>query len=806
MKASGHKLRYYYDVQPVDVSPREYTDLWFWDNWEIYIPYRTGARGKIGDYWYKDNQATKKYRIEMEKEHPGMKCKIETYVQRFAITFDIETNSYTERNSAGHVTACEGYAYHMQICVNNIIIHCNKWEQVKKVFDLISTRMELGQIINNKRYIARVWIANEAFEFSFMNQYFRWRNIFAADMRKPIIAETECGFMYQDALYISGASLESLAETYNTPTKKTHDLDYSKMRISTTPLTDKELYYTSADVRILAEFNDWIMINYVDNGLDVPMTKTQMLRDSIKKCFNETEIVKGKLSSFANRLQEIHSQTYDEYTNIVRYLYRGGYCHANRLYADTIVEDVNGVDFTSSYPYCCLMQDFPVTPFRPVTVKSLDDVTALDDAGYAVILRVRFRNLQNRTLHSIESISKTEEYEKAAQLIHEASERGENTVSQYTQYRRMVNPTVDNGRILRADTVTVWLTELDLRVYKMYYTWDDNPEILMCKKAKKGLLPDYVRYPIMVYYAIKCNLKRSGQKDTTAYCLAKEMVNAAYGMMCEKLHLSDIIFDGDTGQWALVDPEEDMIDSEYDSEIFGRCKNTPFIACRKKLPTIWGVYTTANARYNLLSMLYELGDNGIYCDTDSIYIDNIAAYMPVIDKYNQRVIQQNRAILQRWNDIHQENEKVKPVDISLFEDIGTFELIDKDNYPRFKTLGAKRYVKEHPDGTIEQTIAGLPKGKLSEYCHSFPWGADPFDVFEDSMELPAVKRAHRYNDKPHSRVITDYLGNSELMSEQSSCGIFDVDFSMNLSSDYMRLLRLRYEMLKRKWYKGEFSI
>lgn len=792
------KCRHYYEVEPEPVQERNYTDIWYEsDTWKTYIPYRTyGKQGYLQKFWYKDNGITKKHRIEQEKR--GIKDATDTMLQRFPVSLDIETNSYTERDKNGNIKVCEGYAYHMQVIIGSTIIHCRKWAECLDVLRELSDRLELGQTIKGKRYLCRVWIANAGFEFSFINRYFDWVNVFAATPRQPITAETSTGLLIQDALYISGSTLENLSKTYGLPTKKTHDLDYTKMRISTTPLTEKELYYMSADVRILAEFNDWLMKNYVDNGLDIPITKTQILRDSIKKCFNETELKNGKLSNFAKRLAFLHSECYNEYSEYIRFLYRGGYCHANCLWADEIVENVNGFDFQSSYPYCILMQKFPVSQFCPVKVTDLEQVQKLDKLGYAVLLKVRFYGLYNTTTHSIESITKTFEYEEAARLskeIHIGTEK---------LYKEMVHPIIDNGRLLQAEVCTVWLTELDLRIYSMFYGWE-RYEILECKKAKKGLLPDYVRYPIMVYYGNKCVLKKSGKKDTTDYQLSKEMVNAGYGMMCEKLHLSDIIFVPESGEWKIFFPKPENVDKEYRLEIYGRKYGSGYVACRKKLPAIWGVYTTANARYNLLQMVKKIGDDCIYCDTDSIYINNIEQYIPLIKEYNQNVINENKLLLKQWNEIHANTEKVKTVVTELFEDIGIFELIDEQNYLRFKTLGAKRYIKQHPDGTIEQTVAGLPKGQLQDYCESFPWCADAFEIFEDDMELPNVKRAHAYNDKPHSRVITDYLGNSELMHEESSCGIFDIDFCLSMSNDYMKMLKNRYEMLKRKWYKGEYN-
>lgn len=791
------KIRYYYEIEPKQPEKREYVDTWYHENkWAESIPERTvGTRGQLAKYWYRDGALTK--RRKMQESITG---KHDTMCQRFPIGLDIETNSYTERNENGEIVCCEGYAYHMQIIVNNTIIHCSQWWQVMHVFSTIVKKMELGTEYKNRYFCARVWIANAGFEFSFMNQYFHWKEIFATDVRQPIIAETVDGLVFQDALYISGTSLEQTAKMYNLHTQKTHDLDYTKMRISTTPIKEQELYYMSADVRMLAEFNDWLMLNYIDNGLNIPITKTQMLRDSIKKCFNDTEMVNGKMTRFARNLKNLHSAFYDQYSEIIRFLFRGGYCHANYMWAEKTIENVNGVDLTSSYPYAILMQKYPLTPFEKIHVETIDDISKLDSMGYAVIAKIRFYGLENETTHSIESDSKTYEYEEAAQKAKYEHEQGR-MCSQDKLYKQIAKPVIDNGRLLAANQCTVYLTELDLRTYRFFYSWKSY-EILECSRAVKGYLPDYVRYPVMVYYERKCKLKKAGLQGTVEYKLAKEMANSAYGMMCEKLHLSDIVFDDNDNEWYVQPPDKNDVDNEYNGEIFGEKCLQGIIPPRKKLPTIWGVYTTANARYNLLSMVFKIGDDCIYCDTDSIYIHDIDKYRNLIDDYNRVVMEKNLETINAWNKTH---EPDKRVNAELFVDLGTFDYLSPDNYIKFKTLGAKRYIKTDKYGKTEQVVAGLPKHVLQEYCESFAWGADPYALFDNNMMLPNVKRAHKYNDKPHGRIIYDYLGDCEYMFEMSSCGIFDIDFSLKMSSDYMQLLELRYEKLKRYWYKGEYA-
>ena len=250
MKKRAKKLRHYYQVMPEKVQPVTYTDIWYENkNWVDAIP------NDEKSIWYIDKQMTKSYRIECEKN--GQKTKEKVVSQVFPVGFDIETNSIEKRSEeTGLLEFCHGYMYHAQIIIGETIIHCRNWEQVENVFKVLTEKLNAGKSQNNEKKIIRVWDANLSFEFAFISRRFSWSRIFAAKPRKPITAETENGLYFQDALMISGTSLEKTAEIYDLPTRKTHDLDYMKTRISTTPLTEKELFYCSCAFVYLRNFTD----------------------------------------------------------------------------------------------------------------------------------------------------------------------------------------------------------------------------------------------------------------------------------------------------------------------------------------------------------------------------------------------------------------------------------------------------------------------------------------------------------------------------------------------------------------------
>ena len=101
--------------------------------------------------------------------------------------------------------------------------------------------------------------------------------------------------------------------------------------------------------------------------------------------------------------------------------------------------------------------------------------------------------------------------------------------------QKQINAIVDNGRVVYADTITLYLTDIDLiENLDRFYDWNDV-EIFEVKTARYGYLPDYVRWACALFYSKKNQLKKSGLSETTAYRLAKAFVNSIYGMMVQKL-------------------------------------------------------------------------------------------------------------------------------------------------------------------------------------------------------------------------------------------------------------------------------
>lgn len=735
-----------------------------------------------------------------------------SYISTIAMAFDIETTSIMSNEE------CRGYMYIWHFAVEDLVVRGRTWDEFIDFTNVLVKHYHLGERTMKRPdgtdkkcfYEARIWIANLSFEFNFFHRYFDFakNGVFAKKMKQPITASTVSGLLFQDALALTNTSLAKIPKIYNLPTQKLKgDLDYSKIRNTATPLvswvdadgnTRSESDYCINDVGVLIEFSRTLKAMYTDNGYSIPTTATSFLRKDVKALYdydmhlNDKQYDRNATVNF----MKLFPQTLGEFELVQNRLFRGGYTHTNVIHTGrtfTEADHVNGVDFTSSYPAVILQKDYPMAPFTPYIFNSIDEII---NSGRPVYGKFVFHKLRATTSHSIESYSKLSEY----------IDNNSNLNRAMADCGKLI---LDNGKIRYAHKATMYLTDVDLRLFKLYYEWD-SVEIYDTKVSEYGRLPHYLLFMVIYYYSKKQNLKAQGRDGTTEYKLAKAMVNAAYGMMCEHLHVVDNIKYSD-GNWFETDrPTSDQAAQEaFEKEVFGDVTaiNNGYKAPKKCLSPYWGVWVTAYARENLLNMVWQINEDVIYCDTDSIYMCNFDKHIDKITSWNLYIEQLNNWwIDNKYNNVYQDK-----ADINVFRDLGAFDRLlgsDKDTtpqyYTRFKALGAKRYLKEAWHGNtleVEQTIAGLPKTSLTKYASII--GKDPFEIFEDKLTIPAEfvgKNAHTYNEKTHSDTITDYMGNTVQMQELSSIGIYPIGFSLSMTSDYLTLIAAFAEEHKNKYY------
>lgn len=620
--------------------------------------------------------------------------------------FDIET---TKTSTDHSYMWCWSYSLKLEGC-ETITIIGRTWDLFETLIRCINERLKIC------RSRALVGVANLGFEFQFICRRFEITDFFAMERRRPVKFSID-RLEFFDVLLISGRNLDHLAKNYTQTKKLVGDLDYTEQRNSLTPFKDNEKQYVINDTVIVSEYLEFLYKKYWITGF-IPLTKTGILRNEIKAAIPK---------EWKKKIFRTYLKSRQQYEYFFKHLFRGGFTHANALYTGLLLENVNGADFTSSYPYVMLSEKFPMSEPREIEPDKWLDYMESEHLQACAVLR--FVNICAKTTHSVESEHK---------CIH------------------VENPIVDNGRIAKADEMVVFLTELDYKIYKMFYEWDEV-ECWKCYAFKSDYLPKWFTDVIKKYYTQKNQLKKAGLSRTAEYSVAKEMVNSSYGLTVTRLNFTEYKWNGET--WT-----EESTSKPYKQLI-----------AKENLNPMWGIYVTAYARYNLLSVVAELGKDAIYCDTDSVYFKDSKKNRKIIEKYNKAV------------DLKEKCKEWKGTDL---EGLGKFDPLGIA--VKFKTLGAKRYLKQLEDGTIEQTVAGIPKGLLVKYCEKR--GLDPFEYFQRDMYVPEVfddiqnKLRSKYDDTDTCEEVIDAYGNSEIMSEKSSITLIPVDFTMTMSEFYMQLV------------------
>lgn len=556
-----------------------------------------------------------------------------------------------------------------------------------------------------------VWIANESFEFQFFRTRIRIKSAFAKKSRQPLYFNT-ARIHFADALAITGGSLAHLAKNYTKSQKAVGDLDYSIPRSWKTPLTEQEKNYCFTDTEILSEFSDYIFSEYVDRGRQIPYTQTGIIRSEVKEAADNTPGAK-------QFIRDSYPASRKEYDALMRDLFRGGYTHACCVMANITHRDVFGVDLTSSYPAVMLQAYFPMSRFIPIDIQC-DGKRITDPVleSHCVMMVCDFWDIECTTMHTIESKHK---------IIQESDAR------------------YDNGRLIKAKHIRVHLTELDYDTYTKFYKWS-KMTVACGKAAARGRLPKYLREPLLRWYLKKQKLKAAGLDDTPEYRIAKAMVNSFYGLCVQRLRFISPIYDTKLQRWDETKKEKSYV---------AACKNSVL------LPQ-WGIWVTAHARHRITDMIFRIDGaperrydpHVLYCDTDSIYF--LGDHWSAIAEYNAEI-----AIF---------NQELPPE----CADLGQFDKIGSGHFPRFRTIGAKRYIKELDDGEIKATVAGLD-GKA--YVKKF--GKRAFEKFNLDGFLIAAGESKKltsiYIDGP-----TDDIIDGTPMHENSCIALCDIDFKLSI--------------------------
>ena len=651
-------------------------------------------------------------------------------------TFDIESTSYLILN--GEIISASEYLnlneedrenalpcacmYIWQFSVNETVYYGRTWEEFKSFLDRIESNCDL------KKYI---FVHNLSFEFQFFASQFKIKSVMSRKSRKVMSAKLlDYNIEFRCTYYMSNVSLAYLPKLFNLNVQKmVGDLDYTKLRTPATKMTKTELGYCEHDCLVVYEYIKMELVKYKSVNR-IPMTSTGKVRKELQSLvmrdYEYRRITRGSI----NIKPSVYNMLVDAFA--------GGYTHANYMYTDEVIPNVDSYDETSAYPYVMVTSKFPMSEFKECHIKTVDDMIE----KYAYLLKVTFHNLKCKYYNNFISASKCE---------------------------NIVGAMFDNGRIVSAKEVTITLTDIDFRFFLDVYdikSYEINESYYAIYKYLPKKFIDF----ILEKYVNKTKFKNVKGKELD-YVKEKNKFNSLYGMTVTNMIRDEVNFDNITG-WT----ESELTDSLIFDKLLEE-KEKAFLSFS------WGVWVTAYARDNLLRRMIRLDPYVVYSDTDSLKCAQ-GYDAKVFDEYNQSVIKKIQKVSSTLN-IPFENyapEDSKGVKHLL----GIFECETgagrKYTYDRFITQGAKKYCVEI-DGQIEITVSGVPKS--GNRC------LKRIEDFRDDLVFDykyTNKQTIMYNDNQVPVDIVDYLGVKYKVDDKSGCCLLPTTYKLGKSLDYANLL------------------
>jgi len=712
----------------------------------------------------------------------------ELYYLNAPAGFDIETSSFYENNDEADPHNKRAIMYHWQFGAYNLVTTGRTWAQFKVFLFMLSKSIQLDDT-----HIMPIYIHNLPYEWGFMRKHFIWNKVFLLDDHKPAYALMKStGLEFRDSLILwGGKSLERVGKDLQRYKilKMKGDLDYSLLRTPSTPLTEEELKYCENDIRVILA---GIQEEIEDNGdiTKIPLTNTQRVRIyTRKKCYRNYKEYR--------KLMKKLTLDVDEYRQLKR-AFQGGFVHANSHYvknADDIddsvfightLKNVSSIDFASKYPSVMVLRKFPMSESiiidKPLSRKEFESLLethcCLFDLKIGKVPGTDIGGVRPRFLYeSMWSASK----------CHPGT---------------LKNPIINNGRVYRCDEMKVTVTELDYKALRQYYDWDYE-EISNLRVYEKNYLPKDFVLAVLDLYERKTKLKGI-HEELANYMIAKNMLNATYGMSVTDIFKEEIIYTMEGEYKKLSEIEKKPIDEYVSIAIDTYNKNG-----NRFLFYPWGVWIAAWARYDILSAITHFQSDYVYSDTDSVKFLNYEKHKGYIKDYNDKIMKEIEKVSKERNIpikkfIPEKDGKKYP--IGMFDYEGSYDL--------FKTQGAKRYMTCKFDrynywmktkGKIPEdvclddagneyvlTLAGASKiGSMKYLIETFKKPNKIFNEFTSNMVIPEEYSGRKILTYVNSEVkgtVVDYKGVPYDYHELSFIHMENSKYEMSLNPSYMSFL------------------
>lgn len=730
-------------------------------------------------YWLVDQAS--KWLKEIKNSNPDRITYGKKNLWNIPCSFDIETSSYKVMGNK------RATMYLWSLNINGSTIVGRTWDEFVEIIDFIAEHMQTD------KNILIIYVHNLSYEFQWMRNWLKIKEVFALEKRVPIHVTLENGIEFKCSYKLSNYALayigEKLIKKYNI-TKDVGAIDYSTVRHWLTSLTDTEIWYNVHDNQVVTSFIQEKIEN--EGGLqNIPLTNTGYVRQYCRNyCFTQfakdEKIIKKNKARYHERMKSLRIVSQCEYDQ-QHDAFAGGFTHTAPNWSGITVFDCGSADLASSYPAVMCMKKFPMGRGTLLGQLTIEDVEFWIKEGFCLLFTL--------ILNDVEPLFKWENYIS----VSKCSILSDDYVA-------------NNGRVAFASKLQVVVTEQDWDIIKKCYKFK-NPEFHNVRIYPADYLPRPFILSILHLFKNKTSLKGVDGRETE-YMVSKNMINSAYGMSVTNI-IRDIIEYSNVDGWltseAGVSEQIQRYNNSYNRFLFYG----------------WGVWVTAHARHNLWEAIFEFGPDYVYADTDSIKGVNFDNHLGFFDLYNFKIEKQLRAMCKYWKiDFNLCQPKTIDGEKKL---IGVWER--EETYRRFKAIGAKRYLFEYMDGSLWFTISGVQKKTgvpylLYEYSNPdyldlYKLAYNPrfdqkkaseeawdkihelhdngllpyekiFEVFNDGLYFPdwsTSKQTLTYIDKPVIDVCTDYQGKKVLTYELSSIHMEPQSYYLSQTADYINYLR-----------------
>ena len=617
--------------------------------------------------------------------------------------FDIETTNDLSINQA--------YMYIWQFQINEHTIIGRSWMEFKEF--LYNIRNELKE----NEYLM-IYVHNLSFEFSFLKGIYTFDpdEVFCIEPRKVLKCQMHQHFEFRCSYLLTNMSLLAFTNKMGVTQKLSgEEFDYKKIRYPWTELSEREMEYCITDVKALVEALQVYFSIEHDNFYTIPYTSTGFVRRDVKAAMRHF-----------NKFELFDMQADYDIFCILREAFRGGNTHANRWLTNEIIENVSSYDRVSSYPDVQINELFPMGKWMKEQTINLERVIRIIyKQKRATLMRVGFRNIRLKNpLWGCPYIPKH-------------------------KCRCLSRHDNDNGRILDADYLEISLTDIDLKIILDEYDFD-SITFFDFYHTRYGKLPKPLREEVQKYFREKTELKNvEGQE--LYYHMSKAKLNSIYGMSVQSPVKQTIEYINDEFI-ERTDDEADLL-TKHNKKAF--------------LVYSWGIWTTAHARQQLEIAIKNVGNNFVYCDTDSVkFIDDGSISF---DKYNK---------FRKQNSIKNGGVALDPAGrqhyLGLYEHDGT--------YKRFITMGAKKYAYEDMTGQLHITVAGVGKSIGAKELAA----RGGIESFKEGFTFYAAGGTESvYND-----IIEPFKLNidGKTLFITSNCLIKESTYTLGLTGEYKKIL------------------